>query len=42
MQIFRKITYRETDPVIGNDSFQSFEFILKTANEMKVKYRKQK
>lgn len=27
---------RESDPIIGNDSFQSFEFILQTAREMKV------
>ena len=24
---------RESDPIIGNDSFESFEFILKTARE---------
>lgn len=30
------LSSRESDPIIGNDSFQSFEFILKTARELKV------
>ena len=30
------LSSRESDPIIGNDSFQAFEFILKTARERKV------
>ena len=31
-----RVSRRETDPVVGNDTFEAFEYILKTAREMHV------